>query len=57
MNEALREVCAGIDYPSALSELYVTWGNLGQGSLPFRDEFDLPFEQVAVDAWTAFARN
>ncbi|KAF7375369.1 Cholinesterase [Mycena sanguinolenta] len=38
-------------------ELYFTWGNLGQGSLPFRDEFDLPFEQAAVDAWTAFART
>ncbi|KAJ7675199.1 cholinesterase [Mycena rosella] len=37
-------------------ELYFNFGTLGQDSRPFRDEHDLPFEQVTVDAWTAFAR-
>ncbi|KAF7359731.1 Cholinesterase [Mycena venus] len=38
-------------------ELYFTFGTLGQSELPFRDANDLPFEQVTVDAWTAFART
>ncbi|KAJ6577036.1 cholinesterase [Mycena vulgaris] len=38
-------------------ELNYNFGNLGQASLPFRDEHDLPFSQVTVDAWTAFART
>ncbi|KAJ7280629.1 cholinesterase [Mycena rebaudengoi] len=38
-------------------DLYYTFGTLGQLSLPFRDEHDLPFEQLTVDAWTAFART
>ncbi|KAJ7717239.1 cholinesterase [Mycena maculata] len=38
-------------------DLYFTFGTLGQASLPFRDENDLPFEQVTVDAWSAFART
>ncbi|KAK7036178.1 cholinesterase [Favolaschia claudopus] len=38
-------------------EQYFTFGTLGQGHHPFRDEFDLPFEQVTVDIWTAFART
>ncbi|KAJ7767292.1 cholinesterase [Mycena metata] len=38
-------------------ELNFNFGTLGQAQLPFRDEFDLPFEQVTVDAWTAFART
>ncbi|KAJ7479194.1 cholinesterase [Mycena latifolia] len=38
-------------------ELLYTFGTLGQLSLPFRDENDLPFEQVTVDIWTSFART
>ncbi|KAJ7679377.1 cholinesterase [Mycena polygramma] len=40
-------------------ELFFNFGTLGQSipGLPFRDEHDLPFEQVTVDAWTAFART
>ncbi|KAJ7852811.1 cholinesterase [Mycena olivaceomarginata] len=38
-------------------ELFYNFGTLGQSSMPFRDEHDLPFEQVTVDAWTAFART
>jgi carboxylesterase type B len=38
-------------------ELNFNFGNLGQASAPFRDQFDLPFEQVTADAWTAFART
>lgn len=39
-------------------ELYFTFGTLGQANpgQPFRDQHDLPFEQVTVDVWTAFAR-
>jgi len=40
-------------------ELFFNFGTLGQSipGMPFRDEHDLPFEQVTVDAWTAFART
>ncbi|KAJ6494586.1 cholinesterase, partial [Mycena sanguinolenta] len=38
-------------------ELYFVFGTLGEESLPFRDELDLPFEQLTVDTWTAFART
>ncbi|KAJ6560950.1 cholinesterase [Mycena sp. CBHHK59/15] len=38
-------------------ELNFNFANLGQGSFPFRDEHDLPFEQVTADVWTAFART
>ncbi|KAJ6468234.1 hypothetical protein C8R45DRAFT_938165 [Mycena sanguinolenta] len=38
-------------------ELNFNFGNLGQANLPFRDEFDLPFEQVTANAWTSFART
>ncbi|KAJ7157555.1 cholinesterase [Mycena crocata] len=38
-------------------ELFYNFGTLGQSSMPFRDEHDLPFEQVTVDVWTAFART
>ncbi|KAJ7111819.1 cholinesterase [Mycena epipterygia] len=38
-------------------ELNFNFGNLGQGSLPFRDEHDLPFSEVIADSWTAFART
>ncbi|KAF7303809.1 Cholinesterase [Mycena indigotica] len=38
-------------------ELYFTFGTLGQDLRPFRDEFDLPFEQVMVDSWASFARS
>ncbi|KAF7374109.1 Cholinesterase [Mycena sanguinolenta] len=37
-------------------ELYFVFGTLGEESLPFRDELDLPFEQLTVDTWSAFAR-
>ncbi|KAJ7215764.1 Alpha/Beta hydrolase protein [Mycena haematopus] len=40
-----------------LGELYFVFGTLGQLSLPFRDGLDLPFEQLTVDAWSAFART
>ncbi|KAI1758791.1 alpha/beta-hydrolase [Hypoxylon sp. FL1150] len=38
-------------------ELYYVFGNLGRQGLPLRDEFDLPFEQLVVDAFSAFARS
>ncbi|KAJ7613233.1 cholinesterase [Roridomyces roridus] len=38
-------------------ELNFMFGNLGQASLPFRDEHDLPFSQVTVDVWASFART
>ncbi|KAK7055714.1 cholinesterase [Favolaschia claudopus] len=38
-------------------ELFFNFGTLGQSSMPFRDQFDLPFEQITVDAWTSFART
>ncbi|KAJ6526421.1 cholinesterase [Mycena capillaripes] len=38
-------------------ELYFNFGTLGQSQLPFRDAHDLPFEQLTVDAWAAFART
>ncbi|KAJ7648115.1 cholinesterase [Roridomyces roridus] len=38
-------------------ELNFVFGTLGQASLPFRDEHDLPFEQITVDIWTSFART
>jgi hypothetical protein len=38
-------------------ELVYTFGTLGQSSLPFRDEFDQPFEQAILDMWVAFART
>ncbi|KAF8195298.1 cholinesterase [Mycena galopus ATCC 62051] len=39
------------------ADLYFTFGSLGEVELPFRDDLDLPFEQVTVDEWTAFART
>ncbi|EIN11150.1 alpha/beta-hydrolase [Punctularia strigosozonata HHB-11173 SS5] len=38
-------------------ELFFVWGNLGQFQLPFRDENDLLFSQLASDTWTSFART
>ncbi|KAJ7054109.1 cholinesterase [Mycena amicta] len=38
-------------------ELYFHFGTLGQDSRPFRDEFDLPFEQIVLDSWSSFARS
>lgn len=38
-------------------DLYEVFGNIAFQGLPFRDEYDLPFEQVVVDWWSAFART
>ncbi|OOQ91345.1 cholinesterase [Penicillium brasilianum] len=38
-------------------ELYYVFGNLLRQSLPFRDEFDLPFQQFVLDSWASFART
>ncbi|CAK5266547.1 unnamed protein product [Mycena citricolor] len=40
-------------------DLYLVFGNIGQSTpgFPFRDAFDLPFEQLALDSWTSFART
>ncbi|KAJ5678233.1 Carboxylesterase type B [Penicillium maclennaniae] len=38
-------------------ELYYVFGNVLRQSLPFRDEFDLPFEQYVLDSWASFARS
>ncbi|CAK5266995.1 unnamed protein product [Mycena citricolor] len=40
-------------------ELYFVFGNIGQSTpgFPFRDAFDLPFEQLALDSWASFART
>lgn len=38
-------------------ELYYIFGNIIRQGLPFRDEFDLPFEQYVLDSWASFART
>lgn len=38
-------------------ELYQVFGNIAFQGLPPRDNYDLPFEQMVVDAWAAFART
>ena len=38
-------------------ELYYVFGNVLRMGLPFRDEFDLPFEQYVLDSWASFARE
>lgn len=38
-------------------DLYEVFGNVAFQGLPFRDEYDLPFEQLVVDAWSSFART
>ncbi|KAF3770199.1 alpha/beta-hydrolase [Cryphonectria parasitica EP155] len=38
-------------------DLYEVFGNIAFQGLPFRDEWDLPFEQMVVDTWASFART
>ncbi|KAK7710132.1 hypothetical protein SLS57_008471 [Botryosphaeria dothidea] len=38
-------------------ELYYVFGNIVRNGLPLRDDGDIPFAQVVLDAWAAFARN
>ncbi|KAF4898413.1 Bile salt-activated lipase [Colletotrichum fructicola] len=38
-------------------ELVSLFGNLARQRLPFRDEYDLPWEQYLVDTFTSFART
>lgn len=38
-------------------ELYEVFGNIAFQGLPFRDDDDLPFEQMVVDSWSSFART
>ncbi|ORY59199.1 Alpha/Beta hydrolase protein [Pseudomassariella vexata] len=38
-------------------ELYYVFGNLGRQGLPMRDADDLPFEQLVLDSFAAFART
>lgn len=38
-------------------DLYEVFGNVAFQGLPFRDGYDLPFEQMVVDAWASFART
>ncbi|PSR94379.1 Alpha/Beta hydrolase protein [Coniella lustricola] len=38
-------------------DLYEVFGNIAFQGLPFRDAVDLPFEQMVLDSWTAFART
>lgn len=38
-------------------ELYYVFGNVLRQGLPFRDEYDLPFEQFVIDSWASFARS
>ncbi|CAN8096730.1 unnamed protein product [Discula destructiva] len=38
-------------------ELYEVFGNIVFQGLPLRDDHDLPFEQMVVDVWSAFART
>lgn len=38
-------------------DLYEVFGNIAFQGLPLRDEADLPFEQLVVDAWASFART
>lgn len=38
-------------------ELYIIFGNIAFQGLPERDEYDLPFEQYALDSFTSFVRT
>ncbi|TDZ37042.1 Cholinesterase 1 [Colletotrichum spinosum] len=38
-------------------ELLPLFGNLARQGLPFRDEYDLPWQQYIVDTFTSFART
>ncbi|ROW12754.1 hypothetical protein VMCG_00083 [Cytospora schulzeri] len=38
-------------------ELYFVFGNVAFQGLPERDEYDLPFEQFALDSFASFART
>lgn len=38
-------------------DLYEVFGNIAFQELPFRDAYDLPFEQLVVDSWSSFART
>ncbi|KAK0663614.1 Bile salt-activated lipase [Lasiodiplodia hormozganensis] len=38
-------------------ELLYVFGNIVREGLPLRDDGDIAFAQVVLDAWTAFARN
>lgn len=38
-------------------ELYEMFGSILFNDLPFRDQHDVPFEQLAVDTWSSFART
>lgn len=38
-------------------DLYEVFGNIAFQELPFRDDYDLPFEQLVLDSWSSFART
>ncbi|KAI2878817.1 hypothetical protein CBS11852_10176 [Aspergillus niger] len=38
-------------------DLYYVFGNLRRLDQPFRDEYELPFEQYVLDSWTSFIRT
>jgi hypothetical protein len=38
-------------------DLANTFGNVARVGFPARDENDMPYAQMIVDYWTAFARN
>lgn len=38
-------------------DLYEVFGNIAFQEQPFRDGYDLPFEQMVLDSWSSFART
>ncbi|PYH34015.1 cholinesterase [Aspergillus neoniger CBS 115656] len=38
-------------------DLYYVFGNLQRLNQPFRDEYELPFEQYVLDTWASFVRT
>ncbi|GLA12851.1 hypothetical protein AnigIFM62618_009366 [Aspergillus niger] len=38
-------------------DLYYVFGNLRRLDQPFRDEYELPFEQYVLDSWASFIRT
>ncbi|PGH08746.1 hypothetical protein AJ80_07784 [Polytolypa hystricis UAMH7299] len=44
-------------YKCHAGELYYVWGLLIRAGHPPRDDYDVPFSQYIVDAWTSFART
>ncbi|PYI02958.1 alpha/beta-hydrolase [Aspergillus sclerotiicarbonarius CBS 121057] len=44
-------------YKCHSGDLYYMFGNLRRLDQPFRDEYELPFEQYVLDSWASFIRT